>query len=96
MIFMAEFSLTIGEKIYIFRKRSGFSRKQLAQMLGVSVSTISNYENGVTLPDSRTLAAISSILEINIDNMLFSPKSDSQSNSAGSPILTRSQQENMI
>lgn len=93
---MAEISLTIGEKIYIFRKRNGFSRKQLAQMLGVSVSTICNYENGVTLPDNRTLAAISSIFEINMDNILFRPKTNGQPNSSDSPILTRSQQDNMI
>lgn len=93
---MPEVSLTIGEKIYIFRKRNGFSRKQLAQMIGVSVSTICNYENGVTLPDSRTLAALSSIFKINMDNLLFRPKTDNQSGSDDLPILTRSQQQNMI
>lgn len=93
---MADISLTIGEKIHIFRLRNGMSKKQLAKIIGVSVSTISNYENGVTLPDSKTLSKLSFALNVSMDNLLFTPDAQNAYSHSHRPKLTRSQMENMF
>lgn len=93
---MAEISLSIGEKIQIFRQRNGMSRKQLAKAIDVSVSTLSNYENGVTLPDSKTLLKISATLNLSMDNLLFDPDAEKAYSHSHRPKLTRSQLENMF
>lgn len=93
---MANISLTIGETIKIFRGRNGMSRKQLAQAIGVSVSTISSYENGVTLPDSKTLLKIAKILDVSTDLLLFDPDAENARSHFHRPKLTRSQLENMF
>lgn len=36
------------------RKKLGFTQAELAKKLGVSVKTISNYENGEVIPESKT------------------------------------------
>lgn len=43
--------LTIAEAIMIYRKRKKITQKQLAELLGVSVSTVINLEKGKTIPD---------------------------------------------
>ncbi len=87
-------TLTIGEKILIFRRRNGYSRKQLADALGVTVSTISNYENGVTLPSKNKLSLLSDLLNVKIDMLLFDPKTEH--GYIHRPKLTQSQLENMF
>lgn len=93
---MAQISLTIGETIKLFRERNGMSRKQLAQAIDVSVSTLSNYENGVTLPNNKTLLKISKILDISTDLLLFDPDAEKAYSHFHRPKLTRSQIENMF
>ena len=44
-----------GELLAELRKDSGMTQKQLAERLHVSVGTVSNYENGVHLPDLEKL-----------------------------------------
>ncbi len=91
---MNEISLSIGEKILIYRKREGMSRKQLAEIAGVTVSTISNYENGVTMPDLHTLSKIAAALDIRIDNLVFTPEEENKYSHFPKPRLTRSQMKN--
>lgn len=93
---MNDISLSIGEKILIFRRREGFSRKQLADIIGVSVSTIANYENGVTMPDSHTLSAIAAILNIKMDMLLFDRDAENNRSRMHRPKLTQSQMKNMF
>lgn len=42
-----------GIDIKKFRKKSGYSQKDLAEILGVSYRTIQNYEAGGTIPKSK-------------------------------------------
>ena len=52
---MEFYSLDEGEKLLILRRRAGLTKKELAERIGVSVSTITNYENNVTIPSQEKL-----------------------------------------
>lgn len=56
--------LSIGEAIHLYRKRAGLTQTELAQAAGVSKSTISNYECGITQPKITALLKISTALDI--------------------------------
>ena len=52
------------------RKEMGLSRSQLARLASVTSSSISNYENGISVPRDKTLRAI--LLALGIDaNYLY-------------------------
>ena len=93
---MDNVNLTIGEKILIFRRRKGLSKRQLADILGVSPQTVSNYENGVTLPPTSSLPTIALTLGVNMDDLLFDPEAEERSSHIHTPKLTQSQLENMF
>lgn len=52
---------SFGERLMIYRKRAGFSKKELAKRVGISVSTLTKYENDESQPnvDMLTDLAIS-------------------------------------
>lgn len=52
------------------RKKKKLTMKQLGQMVGVSESTISLYENGKHEPDIMTMILIADALETTVDNLL--------------------------
>ena len=43
--------ITIAEAIAIYRNRKKITQKELAELLGVSVSTVINYDMGKSIPD---------------------------------------------
>lgn len=45
--------MTFGEKLRKHRKESGLTQSELAKLAGISLKTITNYENGVTYPHNR-------------------------------------------
>ena len=53
-------------KIHETRKAKGWTQEQLADELGVSQSTITDWERGRTFPRYKNLFQLSKILEINI------------------------------
>lgn len=93
---MNDISLTIGEKILLFRRREGLSRTQVAEALGVAVQTVANYENGLTLPDVSSLNTLADILHVTMDMILFDPKEEAKRCTARKVRLTQSQMRNMI
>lgn len=52
------------------RERKGLSRPELATLLGLSKSAISNYENGVSSPKEEIMYKIFDVLEVD-PNFLF-------------------------
>lgn len=52
------------------RKKVKLTLKELGKMVGVSESTMSNYETGKREPDFDTLRKFSEILEVSIDYLL--------------------------
>jgi len=62
--------MCLGKNICNFRKKNGISQEQLAEQIGVSRQTISNWELGETSPNSEQLISISRILDISIDELI--------------------------
>ena len=66
--------MTVGEKIQYYRKREQMSQEELAHRLLVSRQTVSQWENGQTLPTIDNLMRLCEIFEISVDDLLFDPK----------------------
>ena len=54
----------LGDTIRTYRKSLGMLQRALADMLGVSVSTICSWEHGHTTPSKRQLNQIANVLKI--------------------------------
>lgn len=65
-----DINMYLGKNISDFRKKNGISQEQLAEQIGVSRQTISNWELGETSPNSEQLISISRILDISIDELI--------------------------
>lgn len=52
------------------RLKLGLRQKELAEVVGVSIKTIQNYENKKTIPTSAVMESISIALNISLNRML--------------------------
>lgn len=62
--------MRIGEKLKNFRLSAGMTQEQIAEEINVSRQTISNWENGKSLPDVISLIKISDLYQISLDDLL--------------------------
>lgn len=60
----------IGQKILELRKNNKMSQEELAEKVGVSRQTISNWELGETAPDLKQAKELSKILNISLDELV--------------------------
>lgn len=60
----------IGQNIKLLRKRSGKSQEEVAQILGLTRSSYSGYENGVAEPNIFTLNSISQMYGLLLDDLV--------------------------
>ena len=60
----------LNENIKAIRKSKGLSQEELALKLNVVRQTISKWENGLSVPDSELLLAISEVLETPVSVLL--------------------------
>lgn len=60
----------IGARIRRARESQGLRQEDLADKTGIMQKTISNYENGVSYPNSVNLTKISDVLEVSADWLL--------------------------
>ncbi len=67
-----------GERLMIYRTRAGLSKKELAMRVGVSVTTISNYEKGKVEFDFYTLVAIANALGVTANEIALGFKNPEQ------------------
>lgn len=56
--------------IYKYRKEQNMTQAQLAKILGVVPSTITQYENGTRKPDIVMLKKIAKVLHTSTDKLL--------------------------
>jgi len=62
--------MCLGKNIYALRKKNGISQEQLAELIGVSRQTISNWELGETSPNSEQLIFLSKVLNVSIEKLI--------------------------
>ena len=62
--------MNLGDNILKLRKEKGFSQENLAEKVGVTRQTISNWELGETQPTPEQLKKLSKIFKVSIDKLL--------------------------
>lgn len=80
-------NMTLSEKLYILRKKSGLSQEQLAEQLGVSRQAISKWESGQSVPESEKLILLSNYFEVTLDYLLKDNLNSSETLSAEQPMF---------
>ena len=60
----------IGQRIRKYRKACNMSQDELAEKVGISNVSLSNYERGTQMPDLITLAKIAVELDVSTDVLL--------------------------
>ena len=67
----SQLAASMGRAIQVVRTDRGWSRKDLAERTGLSYSFLSEIENGVKTPSSRTFAAIADALDVAPGALLY-------------------------
>ena len=62
--------MKLGENIYNLRKQKKMSQENLAEKIGVTRQTISNWELGESTPNPKQLQLLSKFLDISVDALL--------------------------
>lgn len=62
--------MNLGENILRLRKNAKLSQEMLAEKVGVSRQTISNWELGETSPNPEQLKLLSKTLKVSVDELL--------------------------
>ena len=62
--------MELGQKLKEARQNAGLKQEELAKRLGVSRQTISNWENGRSLPDVGSAVKMSNVYQISLDELL--------------------------
>lgn len=66
--------MRIADKIKNARIQKGYTQEQAAENLSVSRQTISNWENGRSLPDIISIIKMSELYELSLDEMMKGDK----------------------
>ena len=61
---------SFGEILSELRRDKSISQKELAKILHVSPATVSNYENGIHLPDIEKLMELADLFHVTTDYLL--------------------------
>lgn len=60
----------LGFKLKKLRKYKGINQDELAQLLAVGKTTISNYETGYTVPPSANLRQLAQFFDVTVDDLI--------------------------
>ena len=61
--------MSFAENFKTARKKGGHTQQDIADMLGLNRTSISKYESGDAMPQSKMLQKISEIFEMSIDDL---------------------------
>lgn len=62
--------MDIGQKLKKARQKAGVTQEQIAEVIGVSRQTISNWENNRSYPDIASVLRLSEAYEVSLDELL--------------------------
>ena len=63
--------MSFREKLTLLRKKKGYTRIELAELVGVSYRTVTTWENGDAMPDIDKLVRLSEVLGVSTDLLLM-------------------------
>ena len=63
-----------GARFEQYRKQNGYTQAQLAVVLGIKQSSISDWENDISRPEYENLIALSKLYDESIDTLLGNEK----------------------
>ncbi len=63
-----------GARFKQYRKQNGYTQAQLAVVLGIKQSSISDWENDISRPEYENLIALSKLYDESIDTLLGNEK----------------------
>ena len=80
----------IAKNLLFYRKQNKFTQKQLAELLGVKNSAVSNWEKGLNSIDIDTLHIACTVFNISINDMfgVFSNYNSNHSSNTGINLVT--------
>lgn len=88
--------MNIGNNISDFRKRNNLSQEELAEKVGVSRQTISNWELEESSPDIKQAVILSKIFNISIDELIGNEEMELNNSNLNNKITLYSPIENVI
>lgn len=59
-----------GKRLRMLRENKGYNQEKIANLCGLSTSTIGMYEQGRRQPDNDTLVKLADIFDVSIDYLL--------------------------
>lgn len=62
--------MDFAEVLQFLRKKNGLTQKQLSTEIGISLSSIISYENGLRRPNSKALAKLEAYFQVSGDYLL--------------------------
>lgn len=60
---------TFATNLRMLRAAAKLTKEEVASKIGVSVGTIANYENGVTVPDYRVCWVLADLYGVSMDDL---------------------------
>ena len=63
-------TINVGQKLQKARKSQELTQEQIAEQLGITRQTISNWENNKSYPDIVSLIKLSEIYQVSLDSLL--------------------------
>lgn len=79
--------MQLGEKIFQCRRRLGLSQEELAERVGVTRQAVSKWENGASVPELTTLAALAKVFGVTADYLLSDESAEEQDHPKAAPPL---------
>ncbi len=67
-------ALGIGRRVSLARQRAKLSGEQLARLICVSKSIVSQWQNGKRCPSVKNLERIAKALDVPVEDLLYAPE----------------------
>lgn len=61
----------VSKNIKKLRTSAGMNQEQLAELLGVTRQTVSNWERGVSMPDMDSLERIALVFGTSVESLIY-------------------------
>ncbi len=70
--------MSFAERLRFTRKEKGLSQEEVAEILEVSRQSVTKWETGISFPEMRTMLKLASLLERDLDWLLYDEMHDNE------------------